>query len=167
MNPELIKAIVILPGTALVYVPGAILWFAAESGMAPEPADPSQLRFWLALVSGAAGLALAVLTTRLFRFEGEGTPGPWAPPKRLVVRGPYRHVRNPMITGVILMLGAESLMLGSWPLAGWMLLFCLGNTIHFPLVEEPALERRFGDRYRRYKANVPRWIPRWRPWNGP
>ena len=167
MNLELIKAIVILPGTALVYVPGAILWFLTESGMTPDMADPAQPRFWFALMLGAAGLALAVWTTSLFRVVGEGTPGPWAPPKRLVVRGPYCHVRNPMITSVLLMLGAESLILGSWYLAGWMLLFFLGNTIYFPLVEEPALERRFGDHYRHYKANVPRWIPRWRSWNAP
>jgi len=70
-----------------------------------------------------------------------------------------------MISSVLLMLGAESLFFGSWHLAGWMLVFCLGNTIYFPLVEERALERRFGDDYRRYKANVPRWIPSWRAWD--
>ena len=70
-----------------------------------------------------------------------------------------------MISSVLLMLGAESLFFGSWHLAGWMLVFFLGNTIYFPLVEERALERRFGDDYRRYKANVPRWIPSWRAWD--
>ncbi|MDD9979844.1 MAG: isoprenylcysteine carboxylmethyltransferase family protein, partial [Gammaproteobacteria bacterium] len=154
MNLEFAKAIVILPGTALVFVPAAILWLVpgSESGMAL--AGPAQARFWLALALGACGFAFAVWTTRLFRTVGEGTPAPWAPPKRLVVRGPYRRVRNPMISSVLLMLGAESLFFGSWHLAGWMLVFFLGNTIYFPLVEERALERRFGDDYRRYKANV-------------
>lgn len=114
-------------------------------------------------MQGVAGLAFAVRTTNLFRVIGKGTPGPWAPPSRLIVRGPYRHVRNPMITGVLLVLAAESLMLGSWPIAGWMLLFFLGNAIYFPMVEEPALTRKFGAPYRRYQATVPRWIPRWRP----
>ena len=45
-----------------------------------------------------------------------------------------------------------------------MLLFFIGNTIYFPLVEEPELERRFGESYRQYKASVPRWIPRWQAW---
>ena len=118
MNLELIKAIVILPGTALVYIPGAMLWLVAESGAAISLAGLARPRFWFALVLGASGLALAVWTVRLFRTVGEGTPAPWAPPKRLVVRGPYRHVRNPMITSVLLMLGAESLFFGSWHLAG-------------------------------------------------
>lgn len=165
MNLELIKAIVILPGTALVYIPGAMLWLVAESGAAISLAGLARPRFWFALVLGASGLALAVWTVRLFRTVGEGTPAPWAPPKRLVVRGPYRHVRNPMITSVLLMLGAESLFFGSWHLAGWMLVFLLGNAVYFPLVEERALERRFGDAYRLYKANVPRWIPSWRSWD--
>ena len=165
MNLELIKANVILPGTALVYIPGAMLWLVAESGAAISLAGLARPRFWFALVLGASGLALAVWTVRLFRTVGEGTPAPWAPPKRLVVRGPYRHVRNPMITSVLLMLGAESLFFGSWHLAGWMVVFLLGNAVYFPLVEERALERRFGDAYRLYKANVPRWIPSWRSWD--
>ena len=72
-----------------------------------------------------------------------------------------------MITSVLLMLGAESLLAGSWLLSGWMLVFFLVNAVYFPLVEEPGLERRFGEDYRRYKANVPRWIPRWRAWDAP
>ena len=62
------------------------------------------------------------------------------------------------------MLAGESLILGSWPVAGWMLGFFLLNSLYFVLVEEPGLERRLGEDYRRYKANVPRWIPRRTPW---
>ncbi len=166
VNPrslELIKAILVLPGTVLVYVPTAILCLVADSPAANVPAGLSQARFWIGLLLGAVGLAIAVWTVRLFWYAGEGTPAPWAPPKHLVVLGPYRHVRNPMITSVLLLLGSESLLLGSWHLAGWMLVFFLGNAVYFRSVEEPALERRFGEDYRRYKANVPRWIPRWHP----
>ena len=164
MNLELIKAIVILPGTALVYVPSALLWLAAGTQADISPAGLAQPRFWLGLALFTAGLVFAVWTTRLFVTNGQGTPAPWAPPRRLVVRGPYRHVRNPMITSVIVMLGGESLLLGSWPVAGWMLVFLLLLWISFVRFEEPDLERRFGDDYRRYKANVPRWIPRATPW---
>ena len=167
MNLQLIKAIIILPGTALVYIPGAILWFLAESPAAIAPAGVAQPRFWIAIVLAATGLVLAVWTVRLFLIAGKGTPAPWAPPKRLVVHGPYRHVRNPMITSVLLMLGAESLFFRSLHLTGWMLVFFLINTLYFSLVEEPGLERRFGDSYRGYKANVSRWIPSWRPWDLP
>ena len=165
MNLDLIKAVIVLPGTVLVFVPGALLWLVAESEAVHIPAGPSQPTFWFALVLAMSGFALAAWTTRLFVTTGRGTPAPWAPPQRLVVRGPYRHVRNPMITGVLLMLGAESLFFGSWPLAGWMLVFFAANALYFPLVEERALERRFGDDYRSYKTNVPRWIPRPRPWD--
>ena len=167
MNVEFIKAIVILPGTVLVYVPAAILWLFADTPGALAPANPAQPRFIVGVLLAVAGLATAIWTMRLFQTVGRGTPAPWAPPKQLVVRGPYRHVRNPMIMSVLAMLGAESLLLGSWYLAAWLLAFCCLNVFYFFRVEEPRLEQRFGESYRRYKANVPRWIPRWRPWDAP
>ena len=162
---ELIKAVLVLPGTALIYVPVAILWFVADSPGSMAPAEFSQARFWIGGLMGAVGFAVAVWTVRLFWSAGEGTPAPWAPPRKLVVLGPYRHVRNPMITSVLLMLASEALLLGSWHVAGWGLAFFLINVAYFGWVEEPELERRFGDDYRRYKANVPRWIPKFHPWD--
>jgi protein-S-isoprenylcysteine O-methyltransferase Ste14 len=97
---------------------------------------------------------------RLFATVGESTLAPWDPTHRLVVLGPYRHVRNPMITGVISMLLGEAALLGSWPLLAWALGFFGVNAIYMPLVEEPGLVRRFGDDYVRYRQNVPRWLPR-------
>ena len=72
-----------------------------------------------------------------------------------------------MITSVLLLLAAEALFFASWALAAWLLVAFLANAVYFPLVEEKALERRFGDQYRLYKASVPRWIPRIRPWRQP
>ena len=162
---RLLKAILILPGTALVAIPGLILWAMAAGGGTVSPAAPRQAAFWLGLALAIPGLGMATWTARLFSVEGRGTPAPWDPPRRLMVRGPYRHVRNPMISGVLMMLAAEALLLQSWPLAGWMAVFFAANAVYFPLVEEKGLERRFGDDYRRYRANVPRWIPRPRPWS--
>lgn len=167
MNWPLLKTIVILPGTVLVFVPAAILWLTQGGAYQAMPAGPGAFRFWLALAIGGCGLAMAVWTVRLFTRFGEGTPAPWDPPRKLVVRGPYRHVRNPMITSVITMLLAESLLFASWPLAVWMLVFFLVNAVYFPLSEEKGLEKRFGEDYRIYRDNVPRWIPRLRPWQGP
>ena len=65
------------------------------------------------------------------------------------------------------MLAAESLYFGSWHHPGWMVVFFLGNAAYFSRVEESGLERRFGDSYRLYRANVPPWIPSLRPWNPP
>lgn len=166
MNRELVKAIVVLPGSVLVYVPAAVLWLSAGSPGGWAPAGMADPRFWIGAALAVAGFAMAVWTVRLFVTAGEGTPAPWAPPTKLVVRGPYRHVRNPMLSSVNAMLGAESLLFGSWYIAGWLAAFFIFATISFVLAEEPALEKRFGESYRLYKANVPRWIPRWRPWDG-
>ena len=165
MNRELVKAALILPGTALVYVPGAIVWLTADLPGGWAPTGAADLRFWIGVALAVPGFAVAVWTVRLFTSVGEGTPAPWAPPRKLVIRGPYRYVRNPMISSVLVMLAAESLLLGSWYVGGWMLVFYVVNAIYFTRVEEPALEARFGEGYRLYKANVPRWVPRWWPWD--
>ena len=75
----------------------------------------------LALI--AAGFALWLWTVRLFDRVGEGTLAPWDPPRRLVVEGPYRHVRNPMITAVLAVLAGEAALFGSPPLLIWLAAF--------------------------------------------
>ena len=164
MKWGLVKTAIVLPGTVLVFIPAAILWVAKDSKFSAELIAAGQLPFWLALLAGGIGLGLAVWTVIIFLKIGEGTPAPWDPPKKLVVRGPYRYVRNPMIIGVLLMLLAETLLLQSWPIAVWLIVFFIGNSIYFPYIEEKGLGERFGNDYRDYKANVPRWIPRIRPW---
>lgn len=107
-----------------------------------------------------------VLTNRLFATVGHGTLAPWNPPQRLVVRGVYRHVRNPMMLGVFCILLGEAIFFGSVWLLGWFGTFVAMVLIVIPLVEEPGLAKRFDDDYVRYKQNVPRWIPRLTPWKG-
>src|SRR5687768_16101824 len=115
------------------------------------------------LIVGGALFAWCVL---LFARVGQGTLAPWDPTQRLVAVGPYRHVRNPMISGVLLMLIGEALLWRSGVLALWAGTFLLINHAYFLLSEEPGLERRFGQSYRAYRAHVPRWIPRITPWRG-
>ena len=161
---RLIKTIIVLPGNVLVFIPAVILWIAKDTKYSAELATAYQLSFWLALVAGSIGFGLAVWTVTIFMEFGQGTPAPWDPPKKFVVRGPYRRVRNPMIIGVLLLLLAEAMMLQSRPIAAWMIVFFIGNAIYFPFVEEKGLEKSFGKNYRQYKAHVPRWIPRIYPW---
>jgi protein-S-isoprenylcysteine O-methyltransferase Ste14 len=132
------------------------------SGFAPL----SLARTVAALVLIGIGLSLMVRAIRLFATVGQGTLAPWDPTQHLVVRDVYRHVRNPMISGVLFILLGEAAFFDSLPLLVWFGLFFLGNAIYFPLVEEPGLVRRFGAEYERYRANVPRWIPRLVPWEG-
>lgn len=164
---QLIKAILILPGTVLVVIPAAILLATRNTADGPQVRSLADPLFWLAGLSAAAGVALSIWTSRLFLRVGKGTPAPWQPPQKLVVRGPYRYVRNPMISGVLLILLAEAVLFSSWPVAIWMGIFLAANAVYFPLVEEKGLLRRFGDDYRLYKTQVPRWIPRLTPWHPP
>ena len=158
-----IRSIVILPVMAMIVIPSLILYFTGDGRFFP-PAD--QLPFpALAGVYLAIGLWLLVSTIRHFSGEGEGTLAQWNPTKQLVITGIYRRVRNPMITGVLLILLAEATLFGSRPLLIWFLVFLAVNVIYIPLSEERRLEKRFGDEYRAYKQNVPRWIPRRKPWD--
>ncbi|MGD8369929.1 MAG: isoprenylcysteine carboxylmethyltransferase family protein [Syntrophobacterales bacterium] len=165
MHWGFVRTLILLPGTVLVFIPAAILAITKDSHFSAKLAAPGQSLFWLALLSALLGLTLSIWASTLFLRVGQGTPAPWDPPKKLVVRGPYRHVRNPMISGALLLLLAEAMLLQSWPIAIWLVLFFIGNSIYFPLVEEKGLEKRFGDDYREYRANVPRWIPRLLAWN--
>jgi protein-S-isoprenylcysteine O-methyltransferase Ste14 len=111
------------------------------------------------------GLALFISSLRRFATEGQGTLAPWDPPKRLVVRGPYRYVRNPMISGVVFVLFAEALIILSRSHFIWALTFLGLNLVYIPLLEEPMLRQRFGDAYIEYCRHVPRLLPRGRPWH--
>jgi hypothetical protein len=72
--------------------------------------------------------------------------------------------RNPMITGIVLMLIGEALMFASWAIGIWTVVFLIINMIYFVLSEEPGLRKRFGKEYEEYCRNVPRYIPRLTPW---
>ena len=167
MTWRMVKAVLILPGTAVVLVPGLITWAAAGTDFGGPVSPPGDIRLWAGLGIFGLGVWFGFWTASLFVTIGKGTPAPWDPPKKLVVRGPYRHVRNPMITSVLFMLLGEALFLQSWPIGWWGLFFFAANSVYFPLSEEKGLERRFGEDYLAYKANVPRWLPRFTPWRPP
>lgn len=143
----------ILPATALVYVPLIIHWFSG--GWPFGAADRSASQWLLAVILAVPARSLAAITMKLFITEGDGTPAPWDPPLKFVVSGPYRHVRNPMLSTAVLLILAEAAALNSPALVGWAVFFFLLNTVYFVFVEEPGLEQRFGEPYLRYKAAVP------------
>ena len=108
----------------------------------------------------AIGLLLFIQSIILFAKIGNGTLAPWVPTKKLVVKSLYRHVRNPMILGVVLILLAESLLFKSAYIMVWAVLFFFICFTYFVFKEEPDLAKRFGEEYLGYKKNVPRWLPR-------
>ena len=109
-----------------------------------------------------AGLLIILWTNGLFLTLGRGTAHPFADKtQQLVVVGPYRYVRNPMMWGVGSLLTGSALWLGS---AGLWIAFALFFTfinLFVPFYEERDMERRFGEEYREYCRRAPRWIPRW------
>lgn len=124
------------------------------------------VQFPLGVLVFCAGLLLVVITVRLLITKGDGTLAPWSPTRKLVIEGVYRYVRNPMISGVLLMLVGEAVVFGSRGLVVWALAFALANTVYFRYHEEPGLAKRFGRDYGVYKQHVRRWIPRLHPWVG-
>ena len=156
----------ILPFTVLLIVPAGILWatgFRIGWGLG-WPWDAVVMLAGSVLMGN--GLYYLFMTIWLFINIGRGTLAPWSPTKKLVIIGPYRYVRNPMISGVLMTLLGESIAFGSTGIFIWFLLFFGINHIYFVYSEEPGLAKRFGEEYITYKKNVPRWIPRLRPWIG-
>lgn len=159
--------ILLLPFLAVVGVP---YWLLAAFAASDHRWSDGSLIVWLPRSAGAifiiVGLVLFSWCVSLFARVGQGTLAPWDPTRNLVAVGPYRFVRNPMISGVALMLIGQALLWGSWLVGFWACVFICINHIYFVLSEEPGLEKRFGENYGVYKANVPRWVPRRRSWLG-
>ncbi len=110
------------------------------------------------------GLALQLYTTFLFWKYAQGTLAPWQPTQKLVIRGPYRYCRNPMISGVLMMLLGEALFFNALGILVWACMFFVMNTMFFIFKEEPDMLERFGEPYAAYKKYVPRWVPKFKPY---
>ena len=154
MIANLIKTAVftaIVPGTVAVYIPYRLrgFWLPRVTGIG-----------WFGVTTLAAGVAISLWCFWDFATFGRGTPLPLDAPKRLVVRGLYRYVRNPMYVGVLLAILSQALIFESLPTLWYGLVVALGFHLFVRLYEEPALQRRFGDSYKDYLRKVPRWIPR-------
>ncbi len=111
-------------------------------------------------VIGVAGGAIGVTCVILFLTRGRGTPAPFDPPKVFVATGPYRYVRNPMYVGAVLALTGAGLIVQSVSILVLAAAFWTLTHVVVVLHEEPDLERRFGESFVRYKAQVHRWLPK-------
>src|SRR5262245_19197052 len=160
-------SILVLPFTVTIIVPFLLLRNDVSRDLTPQDDWVRLLVLAAGVASLLIGLTLFVSTVAHFARTGRGTLAPWDPPRVLVVKGVYRYVRNPMISGVLFILLAESLLTGSRSILIWFILFLATSFVYIPLMEEPSLVARFGERYRVYKQNVPRWLPRVKPWIPP
>jgi protein-S-isoprenylcysteine O-methyltransferase Ste14 len=148
------------PGTVAGLVPYLLTGWRSRH---PPPGIP---------VRAAGGVLIGVgctmITSAFVRFvrEGLGTPVPIAPPTELVVGGVYRYVRNPMYLALASTVLGLALILGSRRLLLYVTVMAVPVSVFVRFQEEPRLARIFGEQYERYCANVPRWAPRLRPWDG-
>src|SRR6266498_3521465 len=145
----------LLPGTVTLLLPYFIL--SGRGGIAIHCWSAVQ---YLALMLIAAGGVILIRCIRDFARIGRGTLAPVDSPKRLVVRGLYRYVRNPMYVGVLLIVLGEAILFESFRLAIYAVLLWLGFHLFVVLYEEPTLRRKFGAEYEAYIRSVGRWIPR-------
>jgi protein-S-isoprenylcysteine O-methyltransferase Ste14 len=143
--------LLVAPGTVVGLLPWLITgWQRGSLGLA-------------AVVPGtvltAAGCGFLLYAFGQFVLEGIGTPAPPAPTERLVVRGLYRYVRNPMYLAVLAAIAGQALLLGRPVLLGYAAAVAAACVSFVRWYEEPALTRRYGEEYRAYRARVPGWIP--------
>lgn len=123
----------------------------------PDGIGPWQVAGLAAVIGGAA---LDLWTVLIFALVGKGTPTPFDPPRRLVVGGPYRFVRNPMYVGAGVALLGVAAFYRSPAIAAYCLVLLGLSHAFIVRYEEPTLRRLFGEEYEAYRRIVPRWIPR-------
>jgi len=146
---------VFVSGTVAGYVPWRLRQDASAAVTGAEE--------WAAITVIAIGIAIYLYTAFWgFALIGGGTPAPIAPTKILVVKGLHRFVRNPMYIGVGLVIGGQAWLFHSLHIALYMACMLLIAHLFVLFYEEPTLSRQFGGEYERYRATVPRWIPKFR-----
>ena len=162
---EYLKVVLILPGNVLITIPFLIFLFS-RNYYSFYLVGFDNFLFYVAMFFLALGLFLAIWSVRTFYTKGgDGTPGPWRPVSNLIISGPYRYVRNPMILGVVNLLLFETALFSSISFLLWVIVFFVGNIIYFIFFEEKELIKRFGVDYEEYKNEVPMLFPKFSPYN--
>lgn len=152
--------LILAPGTVAGLLPWLIRRWSPPSPLLEGPLP--MLAGALISLAGLAGLLACFLR---FAWQGRGTPAPIAPTQTLVVTGLYRHVRNPMYLAVTALILGQALVFASpWTLAYGAVIWALFHAFILTY-EEPTLRRSFPHQYGPYVRNVPRWLPRLKPWS--
>jgi protein-S-isoprenylcysteine O-methyltransferase Ste14 len=151
--------LVIAPG----FVAGLAPWWISHWRVGDPFFGAPLLRFVGGMLLGLGIIGLLDSFVR-FAVQGLGTPAPVFPTRHLVVTGLYRYVRNPMYVAVAFTIFGQSLILGNVALLAYGGLVWLLFHVFVMVYEEPVLRSSFGDEYKSFCAEVPRWIPRLTPW---
>lgn len=122
----------------------------------PLPSGPT----WLIAVLFIAVGAGVTAWSGLHFLKVKGSPVPFNPPPELVTTGPYRFARNPMLTGVFLLLFGIGFAIKSLSLVVFFTpLYILANVWEIKEIEEPELVKRLGEEYVAYQRRTPMFIP--------
>ena len=151
--------LVIAPGIVAGYVPWRICRWQTSAPLLGTPW--SRLPGVLLI---AAGLPVLLDSFARFAIQGLGTPAPVLPTRHLVVTGLYRHMRNPMYLAVAALIFGQGLFFPSRGVLEYGVAVWVAFYLFVLLYEEPTLRKSYGPEYQEFCANVPRWLPRWRPW---
>jgi protein-S-isoprenylcysteine O-methyltransferase Ste14 len=151
--------LVLAPGFFVVLVP----YWISQWQFQPPFLGFAPFRIIGALLIIAAAPVLLESFAR-FALQGLGTPAPVFPTEHLVVKGFYRYVRNPMYLAVVTMVISQAFLFGNLGVLVYGLFAWLATHIFVLTYEEPTLRKTFFAEYEAYRANVPRWIPRFAPW---
>ena len=157
-----LRAILLLPVMNTLLIPTVLVVGFGDAGLTPTAAAINVLCIVSGLLLVAGGLLLVVRAIALFVRHGDGTLAPWDPTRVMIIADIYRYCRNPMKSGLFLILIGEVLVLRSVALAIWALCFIAANVIYIRAFEERGLRRRFGVAYEDYCSRVPRWLPRFK-----
>jgi protein-S-isoprenylcysteine O-methyltransferase Ste14 len=144
-------------------VAGVVPWLLTGWEFGPPWPAPVLIAVIGVLIT-VAGAAVLVNAFVRFAWEGRGTPAPVAPTEELVITGPYRWVRNPMYLAVVAAIIGQALLLRQVSLLIYAAVVAAAFLTFVKLYEERVLSERYGEAYRSYRAAVPGWIPRPRPW---
>jgi len=151
--------LVIAPGMVAGYVPWRICrWHVGA------PLLGSSLVRLVGVLLMAAGLPVLLDSFARFALQGLGTPAPIFPTSHLVVSGLFRYLRNPMYVAVVSLVLGQGLFFGSVRVLEYGVAVWAGFHLFVLIYEEPSLRKTYGPEYEQFCANVPRWIPRLRPW---
>lgn len=120
---------------------------------------PERMRLSAAIPLIAVGVWVTAWSAIHF-LKVKGTPVPFNPPPKLVKSGPYRYARNPMVTGVFILLFGIGFAVNSVSLVCFFTpLYVLVNVWELKQIEEPELVKRLGDEYVEYRRQTPMFFP--------
>jgi protein-S-isoprenylcysteine O-methyltransferase Ste14 len=151
--------LVLAPGIVAGYVPWRICRWRVEGSLLRTP-----LSRLIGLLLVVVGLPILLDSFARFAVQGLGTPAPVFPTRHLVVSGLYRYVRNPMYVAVVSLILGQGLFFGSASVLEYGVAVWVGFHLFVLAYEEPTLRSSYGHEYQEFCQNVPRWIPRLRPW---